>query len=168
MKKTIPILAFGIILLTTACFLAGRAARTSSTATPFPQTTATAIMVIPTSSSPGNPVIWGDLQVTMDGPEFTDVYETDHFLIFDVWNFDDPKIDFISRKSLISFHRMISYDWNFNLNILFQFLKFWKILTPRKGTPSINETLMTPKLTLFWENHWYRFIERLVMIETLI
>jgi hypothetical protein len=78
MKKTIAILAFGLILLTTACFLAGRAARSPSSATPFPQPAATATMVIPTPSSPGDPVTWGNLQVSMDGPEFTDVYETDY------------------------------------------------------------------------------------------
>ncbi len=78
MKKTIPILAIGLLLLTIACFLAGRAARTSSPTTPFPQPTAAATMMIPTASSPGNSVSWGNLQVTMDGPEFTDVYETDY------------------------------------------------------------------------------------------
>ena len=78
MKKTFPILAFGLIVLTTACFLAGRAARSPSTATSFPQPTVTATMVIPTPSSPGNSVTWGNLQVSMDGPEFTDVYETDY------------------------------------------------------------------------------------------
>jgi hypothetical protein len=78
MKKTFPILAFGLMLLTTACFLAGRTVQSSSSATPFPQPTVTATMVIPTPSSPGNPVTWGNFQVSMDGPEFTDVYETDY------------------------------------------------------------------------------------------
>jgi hypothetical protein len=78
MKKTIPILMFGFVLLTIACFLAGKAARTSSSATPFPQPTAAATMVIPTASSPGNSVVWRNLQVSMDQPQFTDVYETDY------------------------------------------------------------------------------------------
>jgi hypothetical protein len=78
MKKTIPFLVFGFILLATACFLAGKAARTSSPATPFPSPTAAATMVIPTPSSPGNSVTWGNLQVSMDQPEFTDIYETDY------------------------------------------------------------------------------------------
>jgi hypothetical protein len=78
MKKTAAILAFGFILLTTACFLAGRVVRSPSSATSFPQSTATATMVIPTPASPGDSIIWGSLQVSMDGPEFTDVYETDY------------------------------------------------------------------------------------------
>jgi len=78
MKKTLPILAFGLILLTSVCILAGRAVRSPSSATPFPQPTATATMVIPTASSPGDSVVWGNLQVSMDEPEFTDVYKTDY------------------------------------------------------------------------------------------
>ena len=77
MKKIIPILIVGCILLTTIWFLTGRIARSSSSATPFPQPTAAATMVIPTPSSPGNSVVWGNLQVSMDQPEFTEVYETD-------------------------------------------------------------------------------------------
>jgi len=77
MKKIIPILVVGCILLATACFFAGQVIRNSSSATPVPQPTATATMVLPTPSSPGNPITWGNLQVSMDQPEFTDVYETD-------------------------------------------------------------------------------------------
>jgi len=76
MKKITAILVFGCILLSTACFLAGNAARTP--ATPFPQPTTAPTMVVPTSSSQGDAITWNNLQVTMDQPEFTQVYETDY------------------------------------------------------------------------------------------
>ncbi len=78
MKRVIALLVLGCILLTAAYFLAVQIARSPILATPFPQPTATATMVIPTPSSPGNPVTWGNLMVSMDQSEFTDVYETDY------------------------------------------------------------------------------------------
>jgi hypothetical protein len=78
MKKIIAVLVFGCILLTIAWFLASRSARAPVPVTAIPQPTATAILVLPTPSSPGNSIIWKDLQVTMDQPEFTQVYETDY------------------------------------------------------------------------------------------
>jgi hypothetical protein len=78
MKKTIPLLIFGCILLAAACFLAGRAVRTPSSATPFPRPTATATKMLPTPASPGDSVVWDGLQVAMGQQEFTEVYETDY------------------------------------------------------------------------------------------
>ncbi len=77
MKKIIAVFVFGCILLTTVWFLARKVASTPVPSTSIPQPTATAIMLLPTPSSPGNSIIWKDLQVTMDQPEFTEVYETD-------------------------------------------------------------------------------------------
>jgi hypothetical protein len=78
MKKIIIAFVFGCILLTIAWFLARKAASTPVPASSIPQPTATAIMLLPTPSSPGNSILWKDLQVTMDQPEFTEVYETDY------------------------------------------------------------------------------------------
>ena len=79
MKRLIPflILLFGCILVAAVWLLAGKIATSSHPATPFPQPTATETMVVPTPSIPGNSVTWHDLEVTMDQPEFTEVYETD-------------------------------------------------------------------------------------------
>lgn len=78
MKKIIPILVFGCILLMIAWVFAGRLAQSPVSATPFPSPTATETKVYPTPSSLGNFITWGNLQVTMDQPEFTEVYETDY------------------------------------------------------------------------------------------
>ncbi len=80
MKKLIPflLLLIGCILLAAVWLLASKAVRSSFSATPIPQPTATETMVVPTPSSPGNFVTWNNLQVSMDQPEFTDVYETDY------------------------------------------------------------------------------------------
>ncbi len=78
MKRVIALLVFGCIFLTAAYFLAAQIARSPSLATPFPKPTATATMVLPTPSSPGNSIVWGNLHVSMEQPEFTDVYETDY------------------------------------------------------------------------------------------
>ena len=78
MKKIIIIPVIGCILLATAIFLAGRAARAPHTAALSPQPATTETLVIPTPSSPGDSIIWDDLQMTMEQPEFTDIYETDY------------------------------------------------------------------------------------------
>jgi hypothetical protein len=78
MKKIIAALVFGCILLTSVWFLASKVASSSVPSTSIPQPAATATMVLPTPSSPGNAILWKDLQVTMDQPEFTEVYETDY------------------------------------------------------------------------------------------
>jgi hypothetical protein len=46
----------------------------SSTPIALPQPTATVTRVFPTPSSPGDPVVWRDLQVRMDPPEITDTF----------------------------------------------------------------------------------------------
>ena len=71
MKKISGFLAMGCILLA-ACSPEGQ-----TPVTPTPPPTATAALILPTPSSPGNFVAWDSLQVTMDQPEFTEVYETD-------------------------------------------------------------------------------------------
>ena len=73
MKIISAYLAIGIVLIT-ACSTMGQAA---STPTPFPQPTATGIKMLPTPSSPGNPITWDNLQVTMDEFEVTGEYITD-------------------------------------------------------------------------------------------
>lgn len=72
MKKRSGLIAMGFLLLV-ACSTAGQAP-----VSPSPQPTATPIIVMPTPSSPGNSVTWDNLQVSMDQPEFTNVYETDY------------------------------------------------------------------------------------------
>lgn len=65
--------------LVIGCFvLAACSSRDQAPITPIPQPTATAVLVLPTPSSPGKSVTWENLQVTMDQPEFTEVYETDY------------------------------------------------------------------------------------------
>ena len=72
MKNILCFLAIGCIVLA-AC-----SSRDQAPITPTLQPTATAVLVLPTPSSPDDVVAWGNLQVSMDGPEFTDVYETDY------------------------------------------------------------------------------------------
>ena len=75
MKKISSTLAVGLLILT-AC--------ATQTATPvLPATlpsppTATTIRAIPTFSSPGNSIVWDDLQVRMDRLEVTQDYVTDY------------------------------------------------------------------------------------------
>jgi uncharacterized protein DUF4352 len=71
MKKISGFLAVGCMLLA-ACSSSGQASFT-----PTPQPTTTPVPTLPTPSSPGNFVTWRNLQVAMDQPEFTEVYETD-------------------------------------------------------------------------------------------
>ena len=75
MKKLSSILAIGLFILT-AC-----ASASQTSATPLPSTTSpqpTAIKVLPTLSAPGDPITWGNLQVTMDQLEVTQDYLTDY------------------------------------------------------------------------------------------
>jgi hypothetical protein len=73
MKKISGILFVGLFLLT-ACSSAGGPSATPATATAPPQPITTAL---PTPSSPGNSVIWRDLQVSMDQVEITDRFITE-------------------------------------------------------------------------------------------
>lgn len=75
MKKISGILFIGLFLLT-ACSSAGGTSPATATATAVasPQPAATAL---PTPSSPGDSVIWRDLQVSMDQVEITDQFITE-------------------------------------------------------------------------------------------
>jgi uncharacterized protein DUF4352 len=77
MKKTSSILAIGLFILT-ACSSSGQTSATTLPTTPSPQPAATEIKVFPTPSSPGNAIIWDNLQVTMDQLEVTEDYMTDY------------------------------------------------------------------------------------------
>ncbi len=76
MKKTSGILFIGLLILT-ACSSTGRPSAASATATASPQPAATAT-ALPTPSSPGNMVVWENLQVTMDRSEVTEDYLTEY------------------------------------------------------------------------------------------
>lgn len=71
MKKTSIILFVGLFLLT-ACSPAVGSSVTPTTAPPQPTPT-----VVPTPSSPGDPVVWRDLQVSMDQVEISDGFVTE-------------------------------------------------------------------------------------------
>lgn len=73
MKKASSLLFIGLFLLT-ACSSAGESnvAPATATATASPQPTA-----LPTPSSPGDSVVWRDLQVSMDQVEITDQFITE-------------------------------------------------------------------------------------------
>jgi hypothetical protein len=75
MKKTSRLFFF-IFLLLTACSSTGESAAIPIGATASPQPTA--IKVLPTPSSPGDPITWDNLQVTMDQLEVTQDYMTDY------------------------------------------------------------------------------------------
>ena len=77
MKKISRTLLIGLIILT-ACSFASHSSTIPLTVSPSPQTTATAIKVLPTFSSPGNSILWDDLQLTMDRIEITQDYVTDY------------------------------------------------------------------------------------------
>ena len=78
MKKLscIPLIYLIGLLILTAC------TTTSASVTPvavtlFPQPTATEVRILPTSSSPGDPITWRNLQVNMDQIETTEEYITE-------------------------------------------------------------------------------------------
>jgi hypothetical protein len=77
MKKISGIFTIGLILLT-ACSSTGQTSPTHPSVTPSPQPASTEIKVLPTSSSPGNSILWDDLQVTLDRLEVTQEYVTDY------------------------------------------------------------------------------------------
>jgi len=76
MKKTLSILFIGLFILT-ACSIAGGSSATPASPTPSLQPTATEINVLSTPSSPGDSVVWRDLQVSMDQAEITDRFVTE-------------------------------------------------------------------------------------------
>ena len=77
MKITISILFIALFALT-ACSSTDEAASTAASQTPSPQPTATQIIVLPTPSSPGDRIVWENLQVTMDNVEVSQDYLTDY------------------------------------------------------------------------------------------
>jgi hypothetical protein len=78
MKKLLSVLLkiwIGLLMLT-ACSSAGESV-TPVTITLPPKPTATQVRVLPTPSSPGDSILWQDLQVTMDQLEITDDFITE-------------------------------------------------------------------------------------------
>lgn len=73
MKKTSSILFIALFIFT-ACTPAGESSTELAVRTAFPKPTATVTSVLPTPSSPGDPIIWRDLQVSMDRAEITDSF----------------------------------------------------------------------------------------------
>lgn len=71
MKQPANILFIGVFVLA-ACTSAGKPSSAPVSATVSPQPTPTQVRVFPTPSSPGDSVIWQDLQVSMDQAEITD------------------------------------------------------------------------------------------------
>jgi hypothetical protein len=59
------------------CILAACSTSTPAAITPAPQPAPTEIRVLPTSSSPGNSILWQGLQLTMDQTEITDSFITE-------------------------------------------------------------------------------------------
>jgi hypothetical protein len=70
--KTLIEILLILLFTLTACSPAGDSFATQTDLTSFPQPTATAIQVLPTPSSPGDPVIWRGLKVKMTQTEMTD------------------------------------------------------------------------------------------------
>ena len=77
MNITRSILLIALFVLT-ACSSIEDIAGTAASPTPFPQPTATQILVLPTPSSPGDQIVWDNLQVTMDRLEVSQDYLTDY------------------------------------------------------------------------------------------
>ena len=73
LAKRKPIVLLELLILT-ACFPFADFFTAPATATPFPPPTPTTIRILPTPASPGDSVIWRDLQVSMDRAEITDSF----------------------------------------------------------------------------------------------
>jgi hypothetical protein len=76
-KKLAPILLIGLFILT-ACSRGRETSATPAAATTSPQPIATEIKILPTPSSPGDSIIWENLQVTLDQLEITEDYTTNY------------------------------------------------------------------------------------------
>ena len=78
MKKPLAILLSNLIglLMLTACSSTGESV-TPVTPTLISQPTATAVRILPTPASPGDSIVWRDLQVTLDQIEITEDFITD-------------------------------------------------------------------------------------------
>lgn len=77
MKKISSILCLGLFILT-ACSSTVNLPTAPSTATPPLSPSPTETMILPTPSSPGDSVVWENMQVSMDGLEVTQEYLTDY------------------------------------------------------------------------------------------
>jgi hypothetical protein len=77
MKQTHAILIIALLVLT-ACAPTNRASAPTAVPPVSPQSTATATMLIPTPASPGDTIVWKNLQVTLDRLEITQEYETEY------------------------------------------------------------------------------------------
>jgi hypothetical protein len=75
MNKTPRMLLIGLFFLT-ACSSTGESV-TPVAVTTTPQPTATAVRILPTPASPGDSILWRDLQVTLDQIEITEDFITD-------------------------------------------------------------------------------------------
>jgi len=64
------------LLILTACSSSGESV-TPTAVTVRPQPTATEVRILPTPASPGDAIIWRDIQVTMDQLEITDDFITE-------------------------------------------------------------------------------------------
>ena len=72
----IPSINLIVLLILTACSSTGEAV-TPVAITLHPQPTATEVKILPTPASPGDSIIWRDMQVTMDQFEITDEFITE-------------------------------------------------------------------------------------------
>ena len=72
-KAILSMLLLGLFVFA-ACSTTGGPSPTPAVTSVLPQPTATVPRVFPTPSSPGDPVVWRDLQVSMDQPEITDTF----------------------------------------------------------------------------------------------
>jgi hypothetical protein len=77
MKNTSRILLIGLFLLT-ACSSTGDASIPPATETASPQPTSIQIKFLPTPSSPGDTIVWENLQVSVDQLEITQDYVTEY------------------------------------------------------------------------------------------
>jgi hypothetical protein len=73
MKKPLSLLCIVLFLLT-ACASTDEAPTKPVEPTALLQPTATVTRSFPTPSSPGDPILWRDLQVSMDQPEMTETF----------------------------------------------------------------------------------------------
>src|SRR5687768_13223889 len=64
------------LLILTACSSSGESV-TPTAVTVRPQPTATEVRILPTPASPGDSIVWRDLQVTIDQLEITDDFITE-------------------------------------------------------------------------------------------
>jgi hypothetical protein len=78
MKKSsgIPLSILIGLLILAACSSTGKSV-TPVAITATPQPTATAVRILPTPASPGDSILWRDLQVTLDQIEITEDFITD-------------------------------------------------------------------------------------------